>query len=382
MQTDIKIYTLGSVKLEKDGETLVEGSSGLSKRWYLFMVLFFHSHETLSIPYLTEKVGMHENESPEQSLRMMVYRLRQNFSDIAEEEEIILTENGGYTFNSEVEVWLDIVQFEKLKARAEEHKQNNNREEAISSYRGAFELYRGPFMQGLEENLWILQQRKKYRSLYLDIVDNLTDLLREAGKLQEAEEVLEAALKFCPLETEIHNKMIDITREAENQYQARKRAEQSVTFFQRNGLKVPEKIEQHLKSQETVMQMRDPAEFIREKEAASEEEVMECSPLKLFDLYEVMKNIQKEEVALLNFKIKTSGEPGELTRAENVLKTVLKEKLEHFAVICHWQDGHYVVLDASLKTEEMDEFYLQVVDDFQSQDEISGVKLQYEKAEL
>lgn len=382
MQSDIKIYTLGSVKLEKGEETLVEGSSSLSKRWYLYMVLFFHSHETLSIPYLTEKLDMQDNDSPKQSLRMMVYRLRQNFADIPGDEEIIITDNGGYTFNSDIEVWLDIAQFEKFKAQAEEHKENNNWDQAADFFQRAFELYRGPFMEGLEENLWILQQRKKFRSLYMEIVEDLTDILEDRDKYIEAEEVLETALKYCPLETKLHNKMIKITRKAENQYQARKRAEQAVTFFQRNGLEVPEEIEQHLGSQDGPVQYKDPAEFIKENSAAKEDEIVECSPLNLYETYEIMRNSQEHEVNFLNFKIEGEDEPGKLTRAEEVLSEALHDNLDCFSVLCHWQEGHYVVLNSEAEAAEPETIYNQVAEDFHSQNDLTGVELNYYTEEL
>ena len=382
MEADIKIYTLGRVKLEKAGEFLVDGSIGLPKKWYLFMVLFFHSHEILSISYLTEKLGMHDNEAPKQSLRMMVYRLRQDFQDIAGDKQIILTENGGYTFNSDIKVWLDLEQFETLKARGEEQKKSDNSQKAADLFHRAFELYRGPFMEGVDENLWILQQRKKYRSSYLEIVASLTELLQQQEKWQQAEEVLETALQYCPLETELHNWMIEINGKMNNYHQARRRAEQSAAFFQRNGLQVPDKISEHLTREEDPGQVRDPGEFIRENRAMEEGEIVECGSMTLHENFAVMKNMLEQQISLLNFKLDladadTKG-ARKLNRAENLFSTVLKDNLSDKSVFCHWQQGHFVVLTAELESGEVETFYEQLIDEISARSDLAELQINFE----
>ena len=394
MKQSISIYTLGQIKIEKEEEILVESSTGIPGKWALFLVLYFHAHETLSLDYLVEKLGMDQNETPRQSLRMMIYRLRRDFADMEAGEEVILTENGGYTFNSELEVWLDAARFEELSSEGKE-------EADQAKLRRVMDLYNGPFMAGLEENLWILKQRRRYRKMYRETVNRLTDLLVEEERYAGAEEVLDEALKYCPLENEIHARLVEVARRAESYQHARQRAEESAAFFQQNGLQVPEEIREHLKPSaadaegETPLRMRDPLACIRERSAAGGEGPEELGPITFTEVAASLRGFAGENLCLLSFKLEEAEDDGSadaggnLSGAERILFSSLEENLPGDCLFCRWQQGHFLALtrddgerDEGEKAESLQEKIMSEMEQRKENSGGYGLRLRFSREEI
>lgn len=338
---DIKICTLGNIKIVSGGDTFVDSSAGIPRKWSLFLVLYFHAHETLSVQYLIEKMALEQNEAPEQSLRMMIYRLRRDFSHL--DKEVILTDNGGYTFNSDLDVWLDAAHFEKLREEGEKASGEGVLSRETDSLREAFELYNGPFMAGIEENLWILQQRKRFRAQYMEVVEKLTDILEEQEEYEKAEEILSSALKHCPLEGEIHGRMIELARESGNYRLARQKAEESVAFFRKNGLQIPDELQKHFDSTRSPLQKQDPVEFFRQRQAARDSGVGECGPLTLFEIYSALEKAGKD-VEVFNFEIEGRGSSSKLRKAGQIFSEVMQKRSDEIYAYCRWEEGNYVAL--------------------------------------
>jgi DNA-binding SARP family transcriptional activator len=101
--------------------------------------------------------------------------------------------------------WLDVWAMERLLARAEADwktdeaagRAGSARAEALT--RKALDLYRGPFLEHLDQVVWPIPLRERLRSRFMRGVEALGRHLEGARRWEEAIECYESALEIDPL---------------------------------------------------------------------------------------------------------------------------------------------------------------------------------------
>lgn len=190
----LTVNSLGKFQLT-DGNVVVNEddlrSVMLSK---LLMYILLYRDKTLTTEDIATAIWQDEEiDNPAGALKNLMYRLRKNLAKYFGNQDFILTNRGSYRWNTDVEVNLDIEQFEKL---INEAKQENVYERAILMYEQAIAIYQGDFMTKLTDMHWILTLNTYYHSLYLTCVKALSELYLKMERYEEMERICTDALKL------------------------------------------------------------------------------------------------------------------------------------------------------------------------------------------
>jgi DNA-binding SARP family transcriptional activator len=108
-----------------------------------------------------------------------------------------------YRLNPDIAWEIDLLEFGRLIERGREHLQEEDLEGAVESWRGAWSLYRGPFLAGHYE-AWVTARREAAQRLYLDMLRDLGDLCVRLERLGEAMDAYRALLVEDPLQERVH----------------------------------------------------------------------------------------------------------------------------------------------------------------------------------
>lgn len=115
----------------------------------------------------------------------------------------LLFRNGVYRLNPEVAWEIDVNEFIRLAEEGREQAGRGELAAAADGWRGAWRLYRGPFLQGHYE-AWVASRREIYQRLYLELLRELGDLYVRLGRTEEAMDAYRTILVEDPLQERIH----------------------------------------------------------------------------------------------------------------------------------------------------------------------------------
>lgn len=93
--------------------------------------------------------------------------------------------DGGYRINPEVDVTVDVEQFESAASTGRAAERCGDTESALAAYREAMDLYRGDFADDAPFEQWTLLPRESLRLTYLDLLDRMSRILFQLGRLDE-----------------------------------------------------------------------------------------------------------------------------------------------------------------------------------------------------
>ncbi|MBI3942137.1 MAG: hypothetical protein HY326_03920 [Chloroflexi bacterium] len=92
--------------------------------------------------------------------------------------EVITYEEDCYALGPGLQYTVDVVLFKEYQEKAENEK---DRSKALVFYAEAEKLYRGEFMAGFDAD-WVLQERERYRTGYLTILEAIARIYQEQDK--------------------------------------------------------------------------------------------------------------------------------------------------------------------------------------------------------
>jgi DNA-binding winged helix-turn-helix (wHTH) protein len=114
MEEEFKVYTLGNFRVILGEQELKKNRKKLSKRWQLFQYLITFRNREVSREELITNLKLNKNENPEGALSSLVYRLRKVLNSKFSKRNYIETAGTAYTFNNNIDCWLDIESLENL----------------------------------------------------------------------------------------------------------------------------------------------------------------------------------------------------------------------------------------------------------------------------
>lgn len=161
---------LGSFSYGDTEIALKAGKKALSFLQYLIV----NHDRSISSDELIDRFWAGDNSrSPSNSLRNMLFKVRNLLEDIfPEKKDLLQTFPGYYAWNKEISIKLDTEQFEAacLKAR------RTSGEDQLPLFLNAISLYKGDFLVS-NDSEWALVLRQYYRTLYLDVCKAALPLL-------------------------------------------------------------------------------------------------------------------------------------------------------------------------------------------------------------
>ena len=196
----LKIEMLGGFVIIYGDTRITEQAKRVSKIWKMLQYLIANRNKTVPQEEMIEIFCDDEIVSnPGSAIRTMVYRARGVLVDagIPNAENIILTKNGGYMWNNSLPCTIDAEEFESLCKKANT---DISDEEQLECLLQAAELYKGDFLPYSSGEIWVLPLARWYRSMYISCVHKAIELLTEAGRIDEGEELCTKALRIDPFD--------------------------------------------------------------------------------------------------------------------------------------------------------------------------------------
>lgn len=206
MNKEIRINLFGNFEILKNGEQILESLSNTRKTKLFLAYLMINKDRLVTHRELFELLWAgQEYSNPGTALRTLLYRYRNLVTDSGyqELENSIISKRGAYIWNRELDISIDIYDFEDFSAVG----LNNvlDRQRRMDCLKSAIELYKGSLLLDSSDEHWVVPKSAKYRDMYVQDVREYVFLLKEEGKKAEAKEVIEKAIDICG-----HNDIFDM----------------------------------------------------------------------------------------------------------------------------------------------------------------------------
>ena len=199
-EVQIRVEMLGGFIITFGENRITEQVKRSSKIWKLLQYLITNRHKSVPQEELIdvfcdgELVG-----NPGSALRTMVYRARSVLAEsgLPYAEDMIMSKNGGYTWNQYVQCSVDTEEFEALCKKAGTDISDEERLDVLLKAAG---LYKGDYLPNSAGDMWVMPLSRWYRSLYIGCIHDALELLAAAGRSVEAEELCVKALRLDPFD--------------------------------------------------------------------------------------------------------------------------------------------------------------------------------------
>lgn len=200
---NLYIQMLGGFSISTKNKQISDRDNRSRKVWILLAYLIYHRHRVVLQEEFIDLLWGEEEQgaNPAGAFKTMVHRLRSMLDVLwpSAGHDLILHQNGGYTWNREANIVLDIEQFDKLC-----RKENVNEAEQFQRDFQALQLYQGDFLSNLSSEIWVIPIAAYYHNCYIQSLLRVLPVLFEQERYSEAAELCRMASNVEPFHEEIH----------------------------------------------------------------------------------------------------------------------------------------------------------------------------------
>ncbi len=201
----VKIKLFGSFSVLADGNLVLEQLQQAKKTCLFLEYLILKrdapvSHEELLSALWSER----DSRNPATALRTLLHRYRTlvEESGLTELTNSILTVRGGYRWNPDLPIEIDVYEFERLCRAASDA--TTPAETRISFYEDALEIYAGPLLRRTANESWIVAKSVYYHDLFLESTFALIRLLQEQEQYDRIITVCRRAMDVDLFDERLH----------------------------------------------------------------------------------------------------------------------------------------------------------------------------------
>ena len=200
----IKIHSLGSFRLLKDGRPLQFSRKTQQKPLMLLKVLIALGRENLPEEELADALWPEaEGDAQHRAFNVTLHRLRQ----LLGHGEALVVHSGLMTLDPRY-CWVDIHAFDRLLDQAEHAERNGEEQKAADLTEKALELYRGDFLAEETKETWAVASRERLRTKFLRSIVKLVSHLEEARRCDAVIEWCERGLAVEELAEELYQRQM------------------------------------------------------------------------------------------------------------------------------------------------------------------------------
>lgn len=116
-----------------------------------------------------------EPETARNNLNVAIHSLRRAIRSMIFLPFIVF-KDGGYGFESNAEVWLDVDEFERCVKTGQRYEARDQHTAAIAEYEAAISLYMGDLLEQNPYEEWTILDRERLRIAYLETLDRLSQI--------------------------------------------------------------------------------------------------------------------------------------------------------------------------------------------------------------
>ena len=198
----LRVHMLGDFSITSGDSVINSGSDRSKKIWLLIAYLIYRRGSCATPEEMIQLLwGKDVGVNPMNALKTLFHRARLLLDrlDGYTGHDLLLRQEGGYAWNAEVPLEVDVEQFSILchsAAVAEDL------EERLAYLKEAVALYHGSFLEKLSSALWVLPIAAHYHALYIDCSRTALALLECQSRWREAAALCRATLKQEPCSEE------------------------------------------------------------------------------------------------------------------------------------------------------------------------------------
>jgi len=167
------------------GRFEARSEAGLIERWRsakaksVLQYLLIKPHEPTHKDTLIEALWPGGNtQSANNNLKAAIHSLRLNLAELSPAlagQPIILFSEGSYRLNPDVDISIDVEEFEKHRATGRRLEKERRLSDAMAEFEKAERLYRGDYLEDEPYEEWTLLKRETLKDNYLIILSKLAD---------------------------------------------------------------------------------------------------------------------------------------------------------------------------------------------------------------
>ncbi len=196
-------YFLGKFQIVDGEKVLTEQSIRSEMLMKLILYFIIHRDHALTIQELSAALWEEDEiDNPTGALKNLMYRLRTTMKEIFGTDAFFVTGRGTYSWNSEIEIDVDVELFEDCVKKATQS--DCSRAQKKRRLLEAIDLYKGEFGVKCKDVYWVMTQATYYHSLYLSVVLQLAEMLIEDEEYHQLEEMCGDALQYDVADENLH----------------------------------------------------------------------------------------------------------------------------------------------------------------------------------
>ena len=188
----LKIQTMGKFTFTY-GERQLICSSRSKLIWNILAYLLCHRGEFVSTEELISIAWNQEkNDNPAGAMRTAIHRARSLLKDLDPDLDFLISKNGGYMWNPEVEMDVDIDRLDKLASAV------NADPEDLTSCLAALDLYQGKFLPIQASEIWVMPIQTYYHNVYEWLLHQALPCLEKNNNTEDGIRICRQAISIDP----------------------------------------------------------------------------------------------------------------------------------------------------------------------------------------
>lgn len=191
-QDVLHVQMFGKFELKYGDQTISCTGSRSKLLWNLLAYLLCHKGELISSEELIPIIWKYEkNDNPAGAMRTAIHRARSMIGELTNDSSVqfLISKNGGYMWNPEIETDFDVESFDKLVSKGDE---KDNLEACLE----AIEIYEGKFLPMQSSELWVMPVQAYYHNIYESLIDRVVPVLEKENRFEEGIAICNSALKI------------------------------------------------------------------------------------------------------------------------------------------------------------------------------------------
>jgi DNA-binding SARP family transcriptional activator len=203
------VYLLGHFRVRRDGAPLPLGRKVPWRPLHLLQAIAVLGPREASMSRVVAALWPDaEGDAGARACEIAVHRLRRLLGDPR-----AVTVSHGHVGLDPARVWVDAEAFEMLADASEARRDPGSLAQAVA-------LYEGPLLAHEEDSAWLLPARERLHSRFGRMVVHGAAMLEQAGRGEDAIDLLRRALERDPLAEALHRRLIALLAAAGRQAEA------------------------------------------------------------------------------------------------------------------------------------------------------------------
>ena len=210
MSDRLQVNMLGGFSIHWNEKSLDDNSNRMRKVWLLLAYLIYtrnNKSAQQNYPALFQDGDSAEAGDSTGRLKALLYRVRGMLNQLWDGagHQLILHQNGHYSWNTNIPLQLDVEEFDQLCAKIGNTKDDDT---CLNLCLQALSLYRGDLLPKLAMESWVMPISVYYHQLYLNTAERALSLLEERTRWKEVAEIALQALKLEPYSESLYQHLM------------------------------------------------------------------------------------------------------------------------------------------------------------------------------